>query len=742
VSTTEAPPAAEPPASVPTGDEKRRVKTPTVLQMEALECGAAALGIVLAHYGRWVPLEKLRADCGVSRDGSRASNVAKAARSYGLEAKGKRIDPEGLTSVTLPAIIFWNFNHFVVVEGYGPKGVYLNDPAGGPRFVTWDEFEDSFTGIVITLEPTDELVKEGSPQSVVSGLSARFQGSWSPVVLCLLAGVGLLIPGLLVPATVRIFVNEYLGAGNTSWLWLLVIGVGLAAVAQMAFTWLQQITLLRLSTKLAMSMSTRFFEHVMKLPLAFFGQRYAGHVVTRVQTNDQIASLLSSQLSASLLAMLTSAFYLVLMAIYDWQLTIVAVVFATGNLVALRHIAKRQKDINRRLVQDTGKLTSTAASGLSSIETLKATSEDASFFARWAGQQAKVVTSMQSLGASSAALSTLPMLLSGLNNAVVLGVGGWQVMSRDLSLGTLTAFQMLVGGFTNPITQIVGSGSQLQQMAGNLASVDDVLDYPADSALEKPPSNENLTDDQRERLASGRLSGALELKDISFGYNPLDPPLIEGFSMKIEPGQRVAVVGSTGSGKSTVAKIVAGLNRAWSGEILFDGIPRESIPRNVLAATVALVDQDIKLFEGTARDNLTLWDPTIAEEAMVGAAHDAAIHADIVKRPDGYERPIEEGGRDWSGGQRQRLEIARAMTGDPNLLILDEATSALDPLVEQQIDERLRARGCSCLIVAHRLSTIRDADEIIVLDHGKVVERGTHEQLVALDGAYAKLVNE
>jgi NHLM bacteriocin system ABC transporter peptidase/ATP-binding protein len=729
-------PAAKP--SAPTGASRARAHTPTVLQMEALECGAAALAMVLAYYGRWVPLEELRSACGVSRDGSRAANIIRAARAYGLEARGVRIEPEGLTETRLPAIIFWAFNHFVVVDGYGPKGVHINDPAKGPRSLTWDEFEDAFTGVAIDLVPGATFERGGSPPSVLKGLASRFGGNISPLVLCLLAGIGLLVPGLLVPAAVRIFVNDYLGQGNRSWLWLLVLGASLAALSQIAFTWLQQITLLRLSTKLSISMSTRFVEHVLRLPLAFFGQRYAGHVVTRVQTNDQIASLLSSQLSASLLALLTSAFYLVLMAIYDWQLTIVAVLFAAGNLAALQSISRRQKDINRALVQDLGKLTATAVAGLRGIETLKATSEDGSFFARWAGQQAKVVTSMQELGSSAVALSSLPAMLSGLNTAVLLGLGGWQVMSHTVSIGTLTAFQMLAAGFNAPIGQLVGFGNQMQQMAGNLASVDDVLNYPPDETLEPPSPNGK----RRAPRVPGRLSGAVELDGITFGYSPLGAPLIEDFGLRIDPGQRVALVGATGSGKSTVAGIVAGLHAPWAGEVRLDGIARRQLPRNVLAATVALVDQEIKLFEGTIRDNLTLWDATVEEEAIVRAAADAWIHDDIVKRPGGYDRLIEEGGRDWSGGQRQRLEIARALAGDPALLILDEATSALDPLVEQRIDERLRARGCACLIVAHRLSTIRDADEIVVLDHGRVVERGTHDALKTVDGVYARLVEQ
>jgi NHLM bacteriocin system ABC transporter peptidase/ATP-binding protein len=733
--------------AAPTGAEKRRAKAPTLLQMEAVECGAAALGIVLAHYGRWVPLEELRLECGVSRDGSKASNVLKAARKYGLEGSGKRMEPKSLATVRLPAIVFWNFNHFLVVEGYGPKWVYLNDPASGPRRVTWEEFDGSFTGVVLDVAPAGGFVRAGSPPSLVRGLARRFHGGAPALVMCVLAGLGLLVPGLLVPAAVRTFVNEVLGQDNRSWQWLLVFGVGLAAVAELAFTWLQQITLLRLSTKLAMSMSTRFMEHVLRLPLLFFTQRYAGHVVTRIQVNDQIASMLSSQLAASLLATLTSVFYLVLMVIYDWQLTLLTLLFSGLNVFALRFTVARQKDASRRLVQDSGKLTATAVSGLANIETLKATSEDASFFSRWAGQQAKVLVTSQTMGAPMAALSTVPAALIALNTAAIIGVGGLQVMNGTLSLGTLVAFQMLAGGFAGPVAQLVGFGAVLQQAGGNLASVDDVLDYPSDPEAEERPLLEEIEvstnggEPQRRRMPR-RLSGLIEIVDLSFGYNPLEPPLVRDLNLRVEPGQRVALVGPTGSGKSTVSKMVAGLNQPWGGLILFDGIPRTQIPRQVLASSLAFVDQEILLFEGTVRDNLTLWDPTIAEESIVRAARDAMIHDDIAKRPKGYDRAVEEGGRDWSGGQRQRIEIARALAGDPSILVMDEATSALDPLVEQSIDANIRARGCTCLIVAHRLSTIRDCDEIVVLEKGVVAERGTHDELVAAGGIYTEFLNE
>lgn len=710
---------------------RRRVHTPTIMQLEAVECGAAALAMVLAYYGRFVPLEELRAACGVSRDGAKASNIAKASRLYGLEAKGLRIELPRLADLRLPAIAFWTFNHFVVVEGVGPKGVDLNDPAGGARRVSWEEFDTSFTGVMLVFEPGPEFSRGGSPPSVVRGLGTRLRGGAAGLALCLLAGLALVVPGLAFAAFLKIFVDQVLVANTSSWLLPVAVGLSLAAIVAGALTWLQQSTLLRLSTKLSLSMSTRFLSHALRLPMSFFAQRYAGHVVTRLSLNDQIAELLSSQLATSLLSLFTVVFYVGLMATYDLPLTILTVAFALANLAALRAVSRRRLDVNHRLVADTAKLQGITMAGLQDIEGVKATGAESDFFARWAGQQAKVVNAQQELGVPTHVLGAVPTMLAALTTAAILGFGGWRVIDGSLTIGTLVAFQALAATFNAPIANLVALGATLQEMAGNLANVDDVLRYPA-----KPDAP------SRRRALPARLSGALELRGVTFGYSPLAPPLIEDFSLTMRPGNRVALVGPSGCGKTTISRLVCGLYSPWQGEILFDGIPRDEIPREVLAASLALVDQEIVLFEATARDTLALWDQTLPEASLVAAARDAVIHDDIVRRPGGYDRIIQEAGRDWSGGQRQRLEIARALVGDPALLVLDEATSALDPLVERRIDERLRARGCTCLIVAHRLSTIRDCDEIVVLDRGKVVQRGSHDELKGQGGLYATLIGD
>jgi NHLM bacteriocin system ABC transporter peptidase/ATP-binding protein len=715
----------------------RRVRTPTVLQMEAVECGAAALAIVLASFGRWVPLEELRVACGVSRDGSKASNMVKAARQYGLEAKGYKKEPQSLRTMQPPMILHWNFNHFVVLEGFRKGKVHLNDPATGPRVVSEEELDQAFTGVVMTFAPGPGFERQGSPPRLLPALKSRLSGTRAALAFVLLAGLALVIPGMVVPVFSKIFLDSVLLEGRRDWLPLLLVAMGLAALLMGALTWLQQSYLLRLETRMAVGGSSRFLWHVLRLPSEFFSQRFAGDISSRVGINDRVAQLLSRDLATNALGAIMIVFFAALLFQYDAVLTLVGIAVVSLNMAALRYVSRRRVDGNRRLVQDQGKLMGTAIGGLQTIETLKATGGESDLFTRWAGYQAKVVNGRQDMERFTQILDAVPSLLSAINTALILGIGGLRVMNGSLSIGGLLAFQLLMAAFIAPVNRLVSLGGRLQMVEGDMNRLDDVLRYRLDSsAADLAGASETLPEG-----ISVKLGGTLELRNVSFGYSRLDPPLIEGLNLVLKPGSRVALIGGSGSGKSTIAKIVTGLYQPWEGEILFDGRPRREIPPRVMTGSLATVDQSVFLFEGTVRENLTLWDSTVPLPEVVAAARDASIHEDIAARAGGYDSPVEEGGTNWSGGQRQRLEIARVLVGRPSILVLDEATSALDPTTESRIDENLRRRGCTCLLIAHRLSTIRDADEILVLERGKVVQRGTHDDLKAVEGPYSRLIS-
>jgi NHLM bacteriocin system ABC transporter peptidase/ATP-binding protein len=706
--------------------------------MEAVECGAAALGIILSYYGRIVPLAKLRQDCGVSRDGSKASNILNAARSYGLKAKGFKLDLESLLQLQCPYIVFWNFNHFLVVEGFGKERVYLNDPASGPRTVSLQEFDEAYTGVVLVLEPGSEFKKGGHKPSTLLALWQRLQRSAGLLAYSVLAGFVLVIPGLAMPAFSQVFIDDILIQGREEWLRPLILGILLTAGLMGLLTLLQLQSLRQMKIKLSVGMSSQFLWHILRLPVSFYDQRFAGEISNRVHLNDKLANILSGKLATTVIAAVTVIFYAVVMLQYDAVLTSIGIAFVVVNLLALQLVRRHRVDANMKLQQDEGKVAGVSISGLQSIETLKASGLESDFFSRWAGYYAKAINAKQEMDVANQTLGVLPSFLSTISSMLLLVLGGLRVIDGYLSIGMLVALQSLMHEFLQPVNNLVTLGSDLQEVEGDLNRLDDVLRNSTNSQLEE--RSREPEEQVRFNSPLAKLQGHLELKNVTFGYNRTAPPLIENFNLSLKPGQRVALVGGSGSGKSTITKLVCGLYELWQGEILFDGTPKEQIPRQVLVNSIAFVEQDIFLFAGSIRDNLTLWDTTIPDSHLVRACQDAAIHDVVLSMPGGYETELLEGATNLSGGQRQRLEIARALVNNPAILVMDEATSALDTETEKIIDRKLRQRGCTCIIVAHRLSTIRDCDEIIVLERGKVVQRGTHEELKQVEGAYLQLI--
>lgn len=709
-------------------------KTPVILQMEAVECGAVALAIILAFYGRWISLDVLRSDCGVSRDGSRADNLFKAAEQHGMEVNAYSIEPEEINEFHLPAIIHWEFNHFIVLEGVTKNHVYVNDPAYGRRILNWEEFDQGFTGVFLELQPGPAFQKLGHKPKLLSNLISKLNKSKEAVGFIILATLALAIPGIAIPGLIKIFIDEILVQQLVHWQKPLLLSLSLAAFFAAVLTWYQQIMLGRLEIKLALLNGVNFFWKLLRLPMSFFNQRYLGDILNRFQSCDSVANLVSQEFGTNVVNLLLAVIYLLILLLLNIPLTLLVLISTVINVAVLLLISQRRSGESQRETKAKNSLMSTAVSGLQMIETYKASGAEGDFFHRFSGMHTNYMNAEQQLGWTRDCLSALPQALYLLTNAAVLCFGAWLAIQGAMTIGTVIAFQMLYHNFNHPIDMLVKLAGQVQEASADLFAVEDITSHKLATRYQK---NENLRD-----IKKHKLLGHIIFDQVTFGYSPLAEPLLIDFSLEIKPGQRIALVGRSGSGKSTISKLLQSYYEPWTGKILVDGMELSQIPHDIRVNSIATVDQEINLFNATIKDNLTLWDTTISDEEIVHASQAVLMH-DIIagERAQGYESILTEGGANFSGGQRQRLEIARAILQKPSILILDEATSALDPHTELLIDTQLRQLGCTTLFISHRLSTIRDADEIIVLDAGRIIERGTHQQLLDMHGFYYQLLS-
>ena len=707
-----------------------RVKTPTIYQMEATECGAASLTMVFGYYGKFLPLEQMRIETGVSRDGCNAKNILRAARKFGMEAKGYKKSLEGLLEMEAPCIIHWNFNHFVVWEGVQGKYAYINDPAMGRRKLTMEELDDCYTGVVLAFQPTESFEKSKKKKTLMSFIKKRLKGQTGTITALFTIGLLMVFPGMVIPVFSQFFIDEIISAGHDDWMSVFLAVMAFTVLFKQGLTYYRGMLLQRFQNKMALTSAHEFLSHMFRLPMSFFDQRYSGDLAQRVDNNNNVSTFLAGELAETVLNIFVAAFYLILLLVYSPLLTLIGIFNVVFNLVVVKLSSNSISSMTMKFQQDQGKLVGSLFAGLNITATLKASGAESGYVSRIQGNYAKTTLLEQKIGKRQEILNAIPTAANEITSVLVLMLGGLLVIKGNLTAGMLVAYTSLLDSFTDPVNKLVQFVQKIQTLKADMSRVEDIMKYEEDGKFKET----------KKVPMTMKLEGVVDLEDISFGYSILENPLVEGFNFHLNSGSSIAFVGASGCGKSTVSKIVSGLYLPWGGEVRMDGVPVANIPKEILSSSISTVSQEITLFSGTIKDNLTMWNKSVMDVDIVKAAKDACIHDVITSKPGAYDFKLAEGGSNLSGGQRQRLEIARALVTNPSILIMDEATSALDPVVEKEIIDNIKRRGCTCVIVAHRLSAIRDCDEIIVMDRGKIVQRGNHEELSKVDGHYQRLI--